>query len=362
MKNGRSRPFPDSAEVKIVILRAQTKPSMIRCTPASGTFGALILERTLTNGSIVLSSQLRRLSIFGWSALGYTALVILFGAVVRITGSGAGCGQHWPSCQGDIVHLPRSIETAIELTHRLTSALSFAVVVGLWFAVHRIVPPGHIARRAAWAALITMIVEVLVGAALVLLALVGNNDSIARALVMAAHLVNTFLLTASLSLVAWSASRPSIRLRQQHHAALFATVSVALLAVSVTGAVTALGDTVRPQALSGSLLNRLQSSWDVAAHSLDRLRALHPTLATGASVLLLVAGSRLAEAFRGGHTERLLYSCMALVLIQGVAGILNIWLSAPGWLQTLHLALALSLWALWILAWASAPRRQAKSP
>ena len=53
---------------------------------------------------------------FAWGSLCYTVFVILFGAVVRISGSGAGCGQHWPTCHGEVAHLPRSIETAVELT------------------------------------------------------------------------------------------------------------------------------------------------------------------------------------------------------------------------------------------------------
>ena len=62
---------------------------------------------------------------FAWAVLAYNVLVILWGALVRATGAGAGCGSHWPLCNG--VVLPRSptAATLIELTHRLTSGAAW---------------------------------------------------------------------------------------------------------------------------------------------------------------------------------------------------------------------------------------------
>src|SRR5262249_50207435 len=124
-----------------------------------------------------------------WGVLAYTVAVVLFGAVVRITGSGAGCGQYWPTCQGEIVHLPKTLATAIELSHPLTSGLALVLVVGVALVARRRFPGGHPTRWFANAAVVLMIAEALVGAALVLLALVGQNGSTARAAVMAVHLV-----------------------------------------------------------------------------------------------------------------------------------------------------------------------------
>src|SRR5690606_11240640 len=117
------------------------------------------------------------------AALFYTLFVILFGALVRVTGSGAGCGQHWPTCHGEIAHLPRSVETLIELTHRVTSGLSL-VVVGLLLVVVRPLPRGHWARRGAWLTLVFLVFEALIGAGLVLFELVADDTSGARAVVM----------------------------------------------------------------------------------------------------------------------------------------------------------------------------------
>src|SRR6186713_2582797 len=111
------------------------------------------------------------LSRFAGGVTAATVLVVLFGAVVRITGSGAGCGQHWPTCHGEIAHLPRTLHTAIELTHRVTSGLALVVVLGLFAVTVRDEPRGHPARRLAFGAVLLMLLEALIGAALVLLAL-----------------------------------------------------------------------------------------------------------------------------------------------------------------------------------------------
>jgi heme A synthase len=206
--------------------------------------------------------------------------VILFGAVVRITGSGAGCGQHWPTCQGEIAHLPKTLETAIEFTHRITSGLSVLVVAVLAVFVFRTFAKGHLARRAVAVSASMMVVESLVGAALVLLGLVGKNASAARAAVMGVHLVSTSLLTGSLVLTAFFASGRKIRHffpRCPLEWSLFGGL-LAIIAVSLTGAVTALGDTLYPPDTTRALAERLAA--DGAGTSfLERGRALHPLVA-----------------------------------------------------------------------------------
>ncbi|MGH8637336.1 MAG: COX15/CtaA family protein, partial [Burkholderiales bacterium] len=86
---------------------------------------------------------------FAWSVLLYTVGVIAWGAYVRATGSGAGCGAHWPLCNG--VVLPRSptIATIIELSHRVTSGIALVAVLALLVWVFRACRPGHPARTGA---------------------------------------------------------------------------------------------------------------------------------------------------------------------------------------------------------------------
>ena len=274
---------------------------------------------------------------FAVAALLYTLFVILFGAVVRITGSGAGCGQHWPTCHGDITHLPRTVETAIELTHRVTSGLALVAVFALLALVLREKPRGHPARRLALGAVALMIFEALIGAGLVLLALVGANGSVARALVMPAHLLSTYALTAVLALlVAWR-DTPSERSRPS---TLLVAGGLALVVVSATGAVTALGDTLYPPE-AASMGARLAEDQASGAHFLARLRVVHPVLAVLAAAFVGYAALR-----TGGRMAR---PVVVLCVLQVAGGALNVFLSAPGWLQVVHLGLALSLWLAFVL-------------
>lgn len=292
-----------------------------------------------------------RFAHFAWGVLAYTIAVILFGAIVRITGSGAGCGQHWPTCQGEIVHLPRSTATAIEYTHRLTSGLSLVLVIALGVTAMRTFPRRHQARRAAAATVAFMLSESLVGAALVLLALVGHNTSVARAAVMAVHLVNTSFLTGAMAMTAWTATRavprrhrPRTDLDWALAGALFAT-----LLVSVTGAVTALGDTLYPVQAGGSLAERMAADHSAVATFLERGRAIHPLVAFLGATTLLGVSRKAAEAVRSEEVARASLAVQVLVFAQVAAGVLNIVLSAPGYMQVVHLALATSVWIALVL-------------
>jgi heme a synthase len=282
-----------------------------------------------------------------------TLLVVLFGAVVRITGSGAGCGQHWPSCNGEIAHLPRSVETWIELTHRTTSGLDFLSVVALVVVAWKRLPVRHPARLAALGALALMLVEVAIGARLVLLNLVGSNMSFDRAIVMPAHLVTTSLLLGALAAATYFGSTSRVALdpaaseRQLgaiKRAFLWLVLAgVLLLLVSMTGAVTALGDTVYP-VQGSSTLEHLQNDQAEGAHFLAKLRVVHPLLALAGVAGLWIAASRARAAAGAVLVQRsgaLLYWGGALALAIGTA---NIWLGAPGYLQVVHLAMACGLW------------------
>ena len=55
---------------------------------------------------------------FAWGLLAYNVAVILWGAVVRATSSGAGCGDHWPLCNGVVLQSNPRLATLIELAHR----------------------------------------------------------------------------------------------------------------------------------------------------------------------------------------------------------------------------------------------------
>lgn len=303
----------------------------------------------------VLPDRGVRFARFAWVVLAYTVAVILFGAVVRITGSGAGCGQHWPTCQGEIVHLPKSTATAIEYSHRLTSGLSLALAIALAVVSTRQFPRGHATRRAGLLTVVFMLTESLVGAALVLLALVGQNTSMARAVVMGAHLMNTSFLTGAMAMTAWTATHavparfgPQSRLDW----ALVATLVVVLL-VSVTGAITALGDTLYPVQTTSSLAERLSADQSPVATFLERGRAIHPLVAFLGATTILVVSRKAAEATPSSHVGKWSTAVQALVIAQVGAGVVNILLSAPGYMQVVHLALATSVWIALVLLYAA---------
>src|SRR5690348_950494 len=147
-----------------------------------------------------------RFAAYAWMVLGYNILVILWGAVVRATGSGAGCGDHWPLCQGVVIPHADQIATLIEFSHRATSGIDVLLVIGLCWMAFRRFGRGHAVRRYAAATAFFTLTEGLVGAALVLFGEVGNVISTVRVVVLSTHLVNTFMLLASLALTAWAAS------------------------------------------------------------------------------------------------------------------------------------------------------------
>jgi cytochrome c oxidase assembly protein subunit 15 len=291
-----------------------------------------------------------RLARFAWIVVAWNLVVILWGAFVRATGSGAGCGQHWPLCNG--VALPRdpTVATLIEFTHRATSGLALLALLALVVAVWRSRPAGHPARSAAGWSMLFMLTEAGVGAGLVLFELVADNRSMARALFMAVHLANTFLLLGAMTLTArWLEDRPgglSIAGRGGR-AALLGALTVGLLVVGVSGAVAALGDTLFPAA---SLSEALAQDLSPTSHALLRLRVIHPTLATIVALALIVIAPRLPidgdpSTARVGPGARV----ALLAGAQAALGAVNVLLLAPVWLQIVHLLVADLLWIALLL-------------
>jgi cytochrome c oxidase assembly protein subunit 15 len=296
---------------------------------------------------------MRAFARYAWAVLGYNLLVVLWGAFVRATGSGAGCGNHWPLCNGEVLPRAEAVETAIEFGHRLTSGLALLLVVGLVVWARRAFAAGHPARRAAWASLVLMIVEALVGAGLVLFGWVAQDASLARGWVMGVHLANTFLLLGAIALTADWAERPG-GVAQAGRGPLALAVwlgGAALVVTGVTGAVAALGDTLFPAVSFAEGLRQERSS---EAHVLLRLRILHPFAAIAAAAALL-ALARLALRLR--PDERVRRAALALVgLLAGqmLLGLVNVALLAPVPLQLVHLLLADLVWIAYVLLGAAA--------
>lgn len=265
-----------------------------------------------------------------------TIFVIAWGAFVRATHSGAGCGKHWPMCNGEVLPLTSSIETLIEFTHRTTSGLSAVMVFCLWWWIGR---PTHntLLKKMIVCALAFMGVEVMVGASLVLFGWVKDDTSGIRAVVIALHLLNSFLLLASLNAVTILTRVGSELSRLRFTKEQIVLVSLFLLTGSF-GAVTALGDTLFP-AISVSAGLTQDFSFD--SHFLLQLRILHPLLALASAYSLIrFAALRLEIEFCRTEAKGLLLAVCAQVVI----GITAIIFLAPIYLQLLHLTGAMLVW------------------
>jgi len=277
----------------------------------------------------VRSDFLKRLSIF---CLIYVAAVILWGAFVRATGSGAGCGSHWPLCNGEIIPRIPKVQTLIELAHRVSSGLCLGFIGVLYYRVRKETHSPDLLRRAAFWSLVFVITEALVGAAIVLYEWVAHDTSYSRAISISLHLVNTFVLLASLTVTVLIAhSDPRVRFERYRPSQdrLLLIGVIGLIFVGATGALTALGDTLFPVGRSV-----------VTDHFLIRLRSLHPFMALGLGTYLIVLASRFTGRFSKFH--------IASVIIAMAMGGLTIILKAPIVMQLIHLLCADLVWISFI--------------
>ncbi|HEX8701797.1 MAG TPA: COX15/CtaA family protein [Myxococcaceae bacterium] len=285
----------------------------------------------------------RRFQLFSYAVLGYTLAVVLWGAFVRATGSGAGCGDHWPVCNGVVIPREPTVATIIEFTHRVTSGLAMVLAVVLCVWGLRGHSKGHPVRRASVLALVLMLTEAAVGAGLVLLKYVADNQSIGRAFWMAAHLINTFLLIGAQALTAWWAGgRARLVFRGQGLAGglVLAAVSGVML-LGVSGAIAALGDTLFP---ASSLAEGFRQDLSETAHVLVRLRVLHPMIAVVMGAVLVAVAHLLARLRPSPEVKRGATLVGVLYALQLCAGLINLVLLAPVWMQLVHLLLADLVW------------------
>lgn len=292
-----------------------------------------------------------RFAGFAWGVLGFNLLVILWGAYVRATGSGAGCGSHWPLCNGEVMPRSAATETLIEFTHRATSGLALLLVIAMFLWARRAWPAGHVVRTGALLSLVFIVIEALLGAGLVLFELVADDASAFRAVSMVLHLVNTFVLVAVLSLTAWWGSGGrSIRISSgDGRVWLLAIGLLSLLVVGATGAIAALGDTLFP---SASLGEGLRDSFSSDSHPLIRLRKYHPFFAIGAGLYVVGLARYLARS--GTNATRLIASALGgAYLLQLGVGAINVALLAPVTVQLIHLLLADVVWIGLVLLGAS---------
>ena len=291
------------------------------------------------------------LRCFSWGVLAYFIAVILWGTVVRATGAGAGCGDHWPLCNGTVIQHSPTVDAMIEFAHRITSGIAFFAVVGLAVWTYRATVRRHLARRFVMAAVIFTLIEAALGALLVKLGLTAESHSPLRAPYLALHLTNTLLLLAALTLAAHMLGRRQGYRRDdvQIVKPVGTIVCVtAVLAVGVTGSLAALGDTLFP---AHSLGTAMAQDFSAKSAWLVRWRWTHPTVAILASIFFLWLVARAMDRSAHWNNRPLAVLVLALLGVQYTLGVMNILLLAPVWMQVTHLLGADLLWtALIVLA------------
>ncbi len=288
-----------------------------------------------------------RFARFAGCTVLFNLLVIVWGAYVRASRAGDGCGDHWPLCEGQVIP-GGAVKTLIEFAHRLTSGMALILVVVLVVWAFRAYPRGHLVRTAASLAGIFIVIEALVGAGLVLLKMVADNGSVARAWWMAAHLANTFMLLAVLTLTWWFATGTggrAVRFREGRLGWWMLGTAVLLTALGATGAITALVDTLYQHTPNGAAR---------VAAPLKTLRSLHPWFAVGTGVYIGALALMLPR-LRPAATTRLWAQVLGLLfLLQVGIGVINIGLGVPIPVQLVHLVVADTLWLAFVLLAVSA--------
>lgn len=290
---------------------------------------------------------LQRYRNFAWFTLGYMILVILWGAFVRASGSGAGCGEHWPMCNGQVIPVDPSFETLVEISHRVTSGLALLLVFALFVLSRRLKGGTREIQSAARWSLIFIVIEALIGAVLVLFAWVGTDQSSQRAVSMSAHLLNTFFLLGALTLLIFRSGPQLSQTRlylltdaQQYKEQ--AISALLLILTGMTGAIAALGDTLYAHLGKIPIDGYFIDGFPV----LMRLRLIHPVVALGTVVFLLWSQARIAMNSEVREVQKISWFISATALLELILGLINVYLMAPIWLQLVHLAVAVVLWIL----------------
>lgn len=294
-----------------------------------------------------VANRLQPVARFAWFVTAYNMAVILWGAYVRASGSGSGCGNRWPLCNGDLLPSTAQSQTIIEFVHRLMSAIALGLVSILFVWCWRRTSKGDWARYSGLGAVILLFNEAILGALLVLFDYVGLNRSLGHAVFLCLHFGNTLLLLAALVLTATWLSyerRPRLELVcRPRELALIAAGVLSVMAIGISGSVAALADTIFPPE---SLENALAQGLSASSHVLLRVRLLHPIGAIIGGAYIFWMLWRLSKT-RGG-SPWILATTATLVLQVGL-GMSNVTLLAPIWLQLSHLLVAEVFWIVFVV-------------
>lgn len=307
-----------------------------------------MMPRAYTFPLMASAVRMPRLARFAWLTLACIIAVILWGAYVRATGSGAGCGNNWPLCNGGILPATSQAQTVIEFAHRMTSGLALVLVSSLLVWTWRRTSKGAWTRYTAILATILLFNEALLGALLVVFDRAAQNRSSGHALLLTLHFGNTLFLLASLSLTALWLSNGDCRFamtRKPHERIAIGIGLVAVMVIGITGSLAGLVDTKFP---ATSFRASLVQDFSTSSYYLLRLRLLHPIAAVmgGIYVVWII----LKVSARQVQFSPWSSALIIVFILQVVLGAMNVILLAPVWLQIVHLLVADLFWVLLVLA------------
>lgn len=295
-----------------------------------------------------------RFSGFTWFVLVYNLVVILWGVFLRASKSGDGCGQHWLTCKGEVVPSAPELKTIIEFSHRLTSSLAgILLMVLLVWAISIWYRDRNSSNRRillmATGSFVFVAIEGLLGAGLVLTGNTAENLTPERPFWMAAHLLNTLILLAFLTLTAWFATggrAPNFNIKRKYLAAIGAGV-VLIFAAGTSGSIAALSNMIFP---SATLSEGLAKDLSATSNVLLRLRLLHPLLSIFTAVFLVfLAGWLKAGSENDPRVSRLSNVLTVVILLQVAWGAATLFMLAPIVMQLGHLLLADLIWISFVL-------------
>lgn len=286
---------------------------------------------------------------FAWLTLFLNLVVILWGVFLRASLSGDGCGQHWLTCNGEVIPETPQFKTIIEFTHRVSTTVVFlASIVTLIWARRRF-QKGDPIRRTATASFLFIIVEALIGAGLVLTGNTAGNWTSTRPIWMMAHLITTFSLLAVLALTIWFASGGKrFKLLGDKKVTLLLIVAViGIFFVGASGSLAALSSMLFP---SGSIAEGIAKDFAATSHILLRLRLSHPIVAVMTSVyLIFLAGWMKAKGSGFAGVKRWSDILSLLLIIQVISGAATLLMLSPIVMQLLHLLLADLVWMAFVI-------------
>jgi len=309
-------------------------------------------------GGTETDSTRRRAALLSLIAAAYTYVLVVFGGIVRITGSGLGCGDDWPRCNGHWIP-PFTFETIIEYTHRLLAAGIGLVVLGaVGYAFARRNAPGMAGRggllRPLGLATLLFVAQALLGAVTVRLELPTQ--------VTVAHFVTAMLFIATLIVAAvrggiFGESRgvsPDLtaadtdRLRKVATWSL--TAAIIGLIVVAFGAITA----NTPGAPAGCMGFPLCSGalLPTAGAVPAEIQWAHRVAAFTLLFVVIAAAAATRRAGAAAPVRRAARISVGLVLAQLVVAAMLIELVLPPFLQALHLAVGAAVWFS-LVAWAA---------